>query len=200
VSAAQNLGVEELPLYEGEVYETAPSYEESAFHEAGHAVAATVFFGADSVEEICISPAGHDAEIGGECWYSHSGDYTGHRRAIVLLAGPAAEARACRRPVGEVLATGGSSDLADLGQYLWILESDGLHYRYPDTDPNDERCREQRDALCRAARRFVARHWFAIQRVAAELEARGRLRGSEIAALIAEGTAARRSAIPVSRA
>src|SRR5262249_54515534 len=91
------------------------------------------------------------------------------KRALVSLAGPAAEDRLQRYPSADHPAlwdTAWDGDARNAARYLSAIDGDIA-------------------AAHREAVRLVARHWDAIERVADALAERGRLSGAEVDALIA---------------
>jgi hypothetical protein len=133
-----------------------------ATHEAGHCVIARalgVKVECATLREVTTLHRRGDAESFRE-------------RAVVALAGPAAEER-----------YGGYSDaqMAGLWRNEWRGDFDNV-LRYLDAAGGDlfapHKC---------AAERLVRKHWAAIERVAAALIERGELSGAEIDRLIARG-------------
>jgi hypothetical protein len=141
--------------------------EITAIHEAGHAVAAIrtglVFENVSAVPD-------DDAEIDGALYWTQLHDDLGltmppESLALVLLAGPCAEARARRLRFDRILAGEGAMDDRDAIATLGLSD-------------------EQFIAASREALAFIERDWPAIERVASELAKRRVLDFDEVEAIV----------------
>jgi hypothetical protein len=139
----------------------------TAIHEAGHAVAA---IRAGLIFDHVTAIADEELELDGALHWTDlhaTGDVamSPQLEAIVLLAGPCAEAKAMRRRVDHVFAGNAATDDREAIASLGLTDADFIA--------------ASRDALA-----LIERDWNAIERIANELLKGRRLRFDEVEALV----------------
>jgi hypothetical protein len=139
----------------------------TAIHEAAHAVAA---IRAGLVFDHVTAIADEDLELDGALHWTdlHASGaiaMSPQLEAIVLLAGPCAEAKAMRRRVDQVFAGEAAADDREAVASLGLSDADFIA--------------ASRDALA-----LIERDWPSIERIAVELQAGRQLPFAEVEALI----------------